>query len=188
MQLQAVTAPNPAPVSASRQAAESSYTQSSYTPVVSSTNPPPSPPADLAPTVVKENPLPPVKQPDAPTNVTWSVAVSTDPYPSIRIPSDISSQKVTGGKSLQIGRVVSRVEPIYPEDAKRQGIEGTVKLHIVVGRDGNVLSAAPTSGPALLTNAATSAIREWRYAQTLLGGQPVETEQDVVIKFRLVSQ
>jgi TonB family protein len=143
---------------------------------------------DSAPIVVKENPPPPVKQPDVPTNVTWSVAVSTDPYPSIRIPSDISSQKVTGGKSLQIGRVVSRVEPVYPDDAKRQGIEGTVKLHIVVGRDGNVLSAATTSGPALLANAATIAIREWRYAQTLLGGQPVETEQDVVVRFRLVSQ
>jgi hypothetical protein len=41
------------------------------------------------------------------------------------------------------------------------------------------------SGPALLAKAATSAVREWRYSQTLLGGQPVETEQDIVVKFRL---
>jgi len=37
----------------------------------------------------------------------------------------------------------------------------------------------------LLAKAASSAIREWRYAKTLLGGQPVETEQDVIIKFRM---
>jgi len=88
---------------------------------------------------------------------------------------------------LQIGRAISRVEPVYPEDAKREGIEGTVKLHVVVGRDGAVQSAELISGPALLAKAATSAVREWRYAQTMLDGQPVETEQEIVVKFRLVS-
>jgi hypothetical protein len=32
------------------------------------------------------------------------------------------------------------------------------------------------------------AIREWRYSLTLVGGQSVETEQDVVVTFRLVSR
>ena len=113
--------------------------------------------------------------------------VITDPYPSIRIPPDISSQKATRGSSLQIGRATSRVEPVYPEEAKRQGVEGTVKLHVVVGRDGTVQSAEPISGPSLLAKAATSVIREWHYAQTLLAGQPVETEQDIVVNFRLVN-
>jgi len=86
---------------------------------------------------------------------------------------------------LQIGRAISLVEPVYPEDAKSQGIEGTVKLHVVVGGDGSVQNVELKSGPALLAKAASSAIREWRYAKTLLGGQPVETEQDVIIKFRM---
>jgi len=86
---------------------------------------------------------------------------------------------------LQIGRAISLVEPVYPEDAKRQGIEGTVKLHVVVGGDGSVQNVELTSGSALLAKAATSAIREWHYAKTLLGGQPVETEQDVIVKFRM---
>jgi len=138
---------------------------------------------------VKEKEIPPplLKQPIAPMTPTWSVAVSTDPYPSLRITPDISSQKALRGSTLQIGRVITRAEPIYPEDAKREGIEGTVKLHVVVGRDGAVQSVEPISGPALLAKAATSAVREWRYAQTLLDGQPVETEQEIVVKFRLVS-
>jgi TonB family protein len=134
----------------------------------------------------KESP-PPLKQAGAPVAPTWSIAVSTDPYPSIRITPDNSSQKASHGRSLQIGRAISRVEPIYPEDAKQQGVEGTVKLHVVVGRDGAVQSVEPISGPALLAKAATNAVREWHYAQTLLGGQPVETEQDIVVKFGLVS-
>ncbi len=136
-------------------------------------------------TEVKESPPPPPKPPTASVAPTWSVAVSTDPYPSIRVPADVSSQKPSNGSSLQIGRAISLVEPVYPEDAKSQGIEGTVKLHVVVGGDGSVQNVELKSGPALLAKAASSAIREWRYAKTLLGGQPVETEQDVIVKFRM---
>jgi len=136
-------------------------------------------------TEVKESLPPPSKPPTASVVPTWSVAVSTDPYPSIRVPADISSQKPSNGSSLQIGRAISLVEPVYPEDAKSQGIEGTVKLHVVVGGDGSVQNVELTSGPALLAKAASSAIREWRYAKTLLGGQPVETEQNVIVKFRM---
>ncbi len=135
----------------------------------------------------KETPPPLLKQPIAPMAPTWSVAVSTDPYPSLRITPDISSKKALRGSTLQIGRVISHAEPVYPEDAKRQGVEGTVKLHLVVGRDGAVQSVEPISGPALLAKAATSAVREWRYAQTMLDGHPVETEQEIVVRFRLVS-
>jgi TonB family protein len=116
---------------------------------------------------------------------SWSVAVSVDPYPSIRMPQQVNSQKPSGTTSLQIGRAIARLEPVYPEEAKHQGIVGTVKLHVVVARDGSVQSVEPISGPSSLAKAAISAVREWRYAPTLLGGQPVETEQDIVVKFRM---
>jgi len=183
----AVAVPNPAGENVRSQVVEASPaqpTESTATPATSLSENIPSGKA-AAEVKEKESPPPALKQPNAPVSPTWSVAVTADPYPSIRIPEDISSQKPSIGRSLQIGRAISRVEPVYPEDAKRQGIEGTVKLHVVVGGDGSVESVELTSGPALLAKAATSAIREWRYGQTLLGGQPVETEQDVVVKFRL---
>ena len=133
---------------------------------------------ESAPTI-REQPAPAV----APV---WSVAVSADPYPSIRMPQDIGSQKQSSAQSLRIGRVISRVEPIYPEEAKQQGIEGAVRLHVVVGRDGSVESVTAISGQAPLAEAAMNAVREWRYGQTLLGGQAVETEQDIVVMFREV--
>jgi len=183
----AVAVPNPAMENAQSQVVEPSPAQPTESTATPARSLPANVPSGTAAAEVKEkeSPPPPLKQPPAPVAPTWSVAVSTDPYPSIRIPEDITSQKPSNGRSLQIGRAISHVEPIYPEDAKRQGIEGTVKLHVVVGGDGSVQSVELTSGPALLAKAATSAIREWRYGQTLLGGQPVETEQDVVVKFRL---
>jgi protein TonB len=180
----ATPATSPAAENVRSPVAESSPAQPTESTATAAMSPTARVPSGTA-TEVKESPPPPSKPPTASVAPTWSVAVSTNPYPSIRVPADISSQKPSSGRSLQIGRAISLVEPVYPEDAKSQGIEGTVKLHVVVGGDGSVQNIELTSGPALLAKAASSAIREWRYAKTLLGGQPVETEQDVIVKFRM---
>jgi TonB family protein len=78
-----------------------------------------------------------------------------------------------------------RVEPVYPPEAQKQQIEGVVKIQQVVGTDGRVRSVKLLSGPPLLVTAALEAARYWRYLPALLNGQPVETEQDVEINFRL---
>lgn len=87
--------------------------------------------------------------------------------------------------SLELGHLLSRVVPVYPEEAKRQGIQGTVKLHAVVDRYGSVKSLQPVSGPSILGAAVVNAVRQWRYTETKLAGQPVETEVDVAVLFRL---
>jgi len=84
------------------------------------------------------------------------------------------------GGALQYGHLVYRVEPLYPSGAIADHVEGTVKLHAVIARDGTVRSLEPVSGPALLMTAAMNAVREWRYEPSLF-----ETEQEVVIEFRL---
>ncbi len=112
-----------------------------------------------------------------------SVTVSFSTYPSLRIPRELRSQAARA--KLRIGQVVSRIDPIYPEDAERQRIEGTVKLHAIIGTDGSVKGLEGISGPPLLVPAAASAVRQWRYQPTLLSYQPIETAQDVTIVFRL---
>jgi TonB family protein len=112
-----------------------------------------------------------------------SVTVSFSTYPSLRIPRELRSQAARA--KLRIGQVVSRIDPIYPEDAERQRIEGTVKLHAIIGTDGSVKGLEGMSGPPLLVPAAVSAVRQWRYQPTLLSYQPIETAQDITIVFRL---
>jgi TonB family protein len=112
------------------------------------------------------------------------VTVSLSNYPSLRVPPELRSQAVAA--KLQIGQVVSRVDPIYPAEAEQQRVEGTVKLHPIIGTDGSVRDIEGVSGPPALVPAVLSAVRQWRYQPTLLAGQPVETGQDVTIVFRLV--
>ena len=117
-----------------------------------------------------------------------TVAVSFSPYPSIRVPAELKSQMSRQGASLQIGRLTSRIDPAYPADAERRHIEGTVKVHAIIGRDGAVQSVALLSGTSLLAQAVTNAVLQWRYQPTSIGGQAVEAEEDVVVVFKLVSQ
>jgi protein TonB len=125
-----------------------------------------------------------VKQPVTPASITGAISILADPYPSLRIPNG-SSKKQRQGTSFQLGHLLSRVEPVYPEDAKQQGIQGTVKLHAIIGRHGSVESLQSVNGPPLLVAAAMNAVRQWRFSETLLAGQSVETEEDIDVVFRL---
>jgi protein TonB len=148
----------------------------------------PSDPPNVAPEARNErqaSPLPSDGAQGKPQIPSGTVSVSFSTYPSIRVPPELKSQT---SASLQIGSLISRIDPIYPEDAKRQRIEGTVKVHAVVGKDGAVQGMEGISGPPLLVSAALSAVRQWRYKPTLLGDQPIETGQDITIVFGLAKE
>jgi TonB family protein len=145
--------------------------------------------ARAAGTAEQESSLPP-KPAENPEVVKASVSVSFSLYPSIRVPAGLKfeSQMSRQGANLQIGQLSSRVDPVYPEDAETQRMEGTVELHAIIGQDGTIQSVEPRSGPALLVPAAANAVRQWRYTPSSVGGQPVEAEEDIKITFRLLKQ
>jgi TonB family protein len=83
-----------------------------------------------------------------------------------------------GEPGLEPPRLIpeSRVEPAYPEDALRDGIQGTVVLRVVVDADGRVsvveVFRSPYNGEALAL-AAAAAVGLWRYRPASLDGRPV---------------
>lgn len=74
--------------------------------------------------------------------------------------------------------LVTKVAPIYPELARRMHVGGTVVLHLTVQPDGSVSDAKVESGHALLSPAATDAVRRWRFEPG-----PNTTDQTVDVKF-----
>lgn len=128
------------------------------------------------------------KPAEIPEVVKGSVSVSISPYPSLRVPAALKTQMSRQGATLQMGKLLSRVDPVYPEEAEKQRMEGTVILHTVIGRDGTIQGVEPQSGPAPLVAAAANAVRQWRYTPSSVGGQPVEAEEDITITFRLLKQ
>lgn len=57
----------------------------------------------------------------------------------------------------------SRVEPIYPDLAKKMKLTGSVQLQIVVAADGTVREVHVLGGHPVLAAAAKNATLEWRY-------------------------
>jgi TonB family protein len=81
--------------------------------------------------------------------------------------------------------VVHRVDPVYPEEAKRANLQGVVVLATVIGRDGSVERVSPVSGPDVLTSAAIDAVRWWRFQPYVIDGKAVEIETTLAVEFRL---
>jgi TonB family protein len=87
--------------------------------------------------------------------------------------------------TLEHGALIYHVNPVYPELAREQNVQGTVRLHVTIGVSGAVRSVIAVSGPGLLIEAARSAVRQWRYTPSLLDGKPVESQEDISIVFQL---
>jgi TonB family protein len=82
-------------------------------------------------------------------------------------------------------KLAHRVEPVYPERAKRQQLEGSVRLRVTVDAEGRVENVKVLSGSPLFTRAASDAVRQWRFEPTLVDGKPAPVVGEVVVTFRL---
>lgn len=83
------------------------------------------------------------------------------------------------------GQIVSKVAPVYPQEAKDQGIQGTVVLHAIIDKDGTVKELAVVSGPEQLQASAIEAVRQWVYKPYLLNGEPVEVDTAITVNYSL---
>jgi|ERR1051326_1072873 protein TonB len=85
---------------------------------------------------------------------------------------------------LTEAQLVNRVEPVYPHIAAITGVQGQVKLHAVIARDGSIQSLNAISGHPLLVRAALDAVGQWRYRPYYLNGEAVEVETFITVNFR----
>jgi TonB family protein len=81
--------------------------------------------------------------------------------------------------------LLKRVEPEYPEVARRQHVQGAVLLHVRVNPDGTLGEVTVVSGPPLLAAAAADAVWQWRFKPLLTKGSPAGFETRVKVDFRL---
>jgi peptidyl-prolyl cis-trans isomerase A (cyclophilin A) len=107
------------------------------------------------------------------------------PLPGTTVPQADQPRIVPISAGVAVGMLVSKTLPVYPIDAKKAGVSGTVVLAATIDTDGTVKELHVVSGPDLLQQAALDAVREWRYRPYLLNGQPVEVHTIVNVIFTL---
>jgi protein TonB len=93
--------------------------------------------------------------------------------------------RIKRGGDVEAARIISRSDPVYPDWARRAGIQGEVVLHAIISTDGRILELQVLSGNLVLARAALDAVQQWRYQPTLLDGQPVEVETTITVRFVL---
>jgi TonB family protein len=94
-------------------------------------------------------------------------------------------KKVRVSSGVESGLILSKVNPIYPENARRNGIQGVVVLAVTIDRGGTITNLQPVSGPPELIPAAEEAVRQWHYKPYFLMGLPMEVETQIQINFTL---
>ena len=91
--------------------------------------------------------------------------------------------KVKGSEQQQ--KLIHKVVPVYPPEAKQNGVSGTVQLRATIAEAGNIRELKLLTGEQILADAAIEAVRQWVYAPTLLNGEPVAVITDIDVNFVL---
>jgi TonB family protein len=76
-------------------------------------------------------------------------------------------------KKREVPELISKVAPLYPPAAASQHVHGDVVLDVTLKEDGTVDGINVIDGNPLLAEAATTAVRQWRYQPLLVQGKPV---------------
>jgi len=79
--------------------------------------------------------------------------------------------------------------PVYPPRCLRMGIEGVVKVRVLVGEDGapQEITLAKSSGDSALDEAAMQAVHEWLFVPATRNGSPVRAWAVIPIEFKLIN-
>lgn len=93
--------------------------------------------------------------------------------------------RITVGGNVQGAKLINRVEPRYPRLAIDARVSGTVRFTAVIGRSGEIQNLQLISGHPLLAQSARDAVKQWRYAPTLLNGSAVEVATQIDVNFVL---
>jgi TonB family protein len=76
-----------------------------------------------------------------------------------------------------VRRAKSKVQPVYPDLARKMNITGTVKIEVVVAPNGTVKEAKIVGGHPVLATAALDAVKKWRF-------EPAPMESTGVVDFK----
>jgi TonB family protein len=74
-------------------------------------------------------------------------------------------------------RAKTKVQPVYPELARKMSITGVVKIEVTVAPNGTVKEARVVGGHPVLAGSALDAAKKWRF-------EPAGTESTGVIEFK----
>jgi TonB family protein len=85
-----------------------------------------------------------------------------------------------------VPRLIKKVEPVYPHEARKALVQGVVVLVVTTDEEGNVSDVAVLkSESSLLNQASIDAVKQWKYEPVVNKGSPIPVSFNVTLTYRL---
>ena len=81
-------------------------------------------------------------------------------------------------------RLIRHAQPVYPAEARKSGIEGTVVLKTVVSETGSVQGVRLVEGNPALATEAIASVKQWRYRPYVRDGKARAFQTIVLVEFQ----
>lgn len=110
-----------------------------------------------------------------------SSTVAPPPPPKVETP-----KRIPVGGNVMAAKRIDHVVPSYPAMARQLHIQGTVRIHAIISKEGRVTEVTVISSPSpLLIQAAKDAVLQFRYSPTTLNSEPVDVDTTIDVVFTL---
>jgi TonB family protein len=96
---------------------------------------------------------------------------------AILVGAGVSGIRAQDSDNEIVRRAKSKVQPVYPDLARKMNITGTVKVQVTVAPNGTVKDAKVVGGHPVLASAALEAVKKWRF-------EPASVESTGVVDFK----
>jgi TonB family protein len=96
--------------------------------------------------------------------------------------------RISEREEVQEPEVIHKVDPAYPDEARRAGLQGEVVVEVIIDEEGLVEEAkvvAAVEDAPVLGKAAVDAIRQWKFTPAEIDGAAVKVISTISVRFRL---
>jgi TonB family protein len=108
----------------------------------------------------------------------WPCAVGQSSQPN---PSAANTPK----QFVAPARLIKRIDPIYPLEARQRVVQGAVVMKATIAADGSVKNFKITNGDPMLRNAARDAVTQWRYEPARVEGVAFAVDTTITLNFSM---
>ena len=90
------------------------------------------------------------------------------------------------GGDVKAPVVQHRVDPVYPDMARKTRVAGIVIVEAIINKDGSVEQVKVIKGlPMGMSESAIEAVKQWKFKPGTLNGEPVEVIFNLTVNFKL---
>jgi TonB family protein len=114
-----------------------------------------------------------------------SMTPEPPPAPASTPATDSNPRRVRLNQGVTQGSRVKFVQPLYPAEARKAHVQGTVRMSAVINTTGDIANLEVVDGPIELVVSAVNAVRKWKYRPYRVDGAPVEVQTEITVNYSL---